>query len=154
MVTAAKAAPDHFFLICKYEVQQSTFSYCLLDHLCQEVVINALHKSGLFVPCCVVLPGDIRVVKVPHQDECLWMWDLFHLFDEGLIYRPHPDQEVSSRHSLHQHERWSVCWSSPISSRLAPDLTSDKAEPLSCKVQHPLLASHRKKFLIEYKLIN
>lgn len=143
MVTASKAALDHFFLICTHEVQQSTFPYWLLDHLCQEFVISALHKSGLLVPCCVVLQEDIRVVKVPHQDEGLWMWDFFHLFEEGFIYRPYPDWEVLSRYSLQEHECWSACWSSGLcsSSQLAPDLTSDKAEPLSHKVQHPLLAS-------------
>lgn len=47
-----------FFLVSKYELQQSTFSCLLLDHLGQDVV-KALQKSyKLLEPCCAVLSAD------------------------------------------------------------------------------------------------
>jgi len=38
------------------------------------------------VPCCVVPPADLGVVKAHHEDERLRMGGLFQLSEEGLIY--------------------------------------------------------------------
>ena len=37
------------------------------------------------MPCCVVLPTDIGVVEVSHEDQGLWMWGCSYLSIEGFI---------------------------------------------------------------------
>ena len=67
IVTAAKAAPslhilNQSFFVCQYRVQQHTSPCWLLQHLCQEVIINSLQEPpGLCVPGCVVFPADSTV---------------------------------------------------------------------------------------------
>lgn len=62
MVIAVKVAsnlyiPDQFLLVCKYEAQWSASTFLVLDHLCQEVIINALQKAPrLLVLCCAAFP--------------------------------------------------------------------------------------------------
>lgn len=71
MVTAAKAAPSfhipiQFLLVCKYKVQQGIFPLQFLNHLRQEITINALQKPlEPLVPCCAAPAADIGVTKAP-----------------------------------------------------------------------------------------
>lgn len=66
MVTVAKTAPNlhisnQTFLVSQYKVQQHTIPHWLLHHLYQKVIVNAFQEPpGLFVPCCVVPPADVR----------------------------------------------------------------------------------------------
>lgn len=60
MVTAAKVAPrllitHQYFIICKYQVQQSTSPHHLLDHLCQEVVISVPTTTLPRVICPLII---------------------------------------------------------------------------------------------------
>ena len=71
MVTATSAVSDvnnsnQLFPFCNYEVQQSTSHHWLLDHLCQEVIINALHKlPGFLMPCCVIPLANTELDSLP-----------------------------------------------------------------------------------------
>lgn len=60
MVTAANVAPKllithKYFITYKYQVQQSTSPNHLLDHLCQEVVINVPTTAPSQVICPLIL---------------------------------------------------------------------------------------------------
>ncbi|KAM6306959.1 ATP synthase subunit alpha, mitochondrial-like [Podargus strigoides] len=47
-------------------------SRVFLYHLEKEVVISAFQESPvLLLPCCAILPTDIRVIEVPHEDQGL-----------------------------------------------------------------------------------
>ena len=70
MVAAAISphVPNWLYLICECQVQQTISPHQVLHHLCWDVAINANQKpSGLLVPCCIVIPSDIRVGEVPHE---------------------------------------------------------------------------------------
>lgn len=57
-------------LASKYEDQyeDSASPHQLFNHRSQEIILNALQKpSALLMPCCVGLPADIWVVKVPYS---------------------------------------------------------------------------------------
>jgi len=75
MGTAAKVAldfhiPHQPLLDGETKVQHPTSPRGLLYHLEEEVVINTPQEPpGLLVPCCVVLPTDVGVVEVPHEDQ-------------------------------------------------------------------------------------
>ena len=77
MVTKIKAALElHIthqpLLLGEDKIQHSTSSHGFLYHLEGEVIINAFQLQ-LLVPCYVVLPTDIRMIEVPHEDHVLWM---------------------------------------------------------------------------------
>jgi len=74
MVTAAKAALDlhvshQSLLVDENKVQHSTSLCWISYHLEKEAIINAFQEPpGLLMPCCVV-PTDIIVAEVPHEDQ-------------------------------------------------------------------------------------
>lgn len=44
--------------------------WAYLSHVLEVTIIRALHKlSGLLVHCCVILSINIKVAKVPHEDQ-------------------------------------------------------------------------------------
>lgn len=99
--------PDHLFLFCRYEVQQSISVHWLHGHLCEKVVINALQKlPGLLVPSCLSLSPDIRMVQDPvRTGECKFkaspvVWS--RLIKFFLIKR------VCIRHPPQRHPCWSA----------------------------------------------
>lgn len=74
VVTVAKAALElhishQMLLLVKTRSNISTSPHCLLYHLGKEVIISTSQDcSGWFMPCCVVPPGDTRVVEGPYKD--------------------------------------------------------------------------------------
>lgn len=49
------------FLICKCQVQQSTFSCWLLNYLCQEAVLSAVKKPGFFFTPAVMSSQQCQI---------------------------------------------------------------------------------------------
>lgn len=49
------------------------------------IVVNALKKIPRLASC-IVLPAYIGVVEVTYEDQSLWPWEFFKLFEEVLIY--------------------------------------------------------------------
>ena len=69
-----------------------------------EFVTNAFQEPpGLLVPCCVVAPADVAVVKVLHEELGLLNIRLFL----SVCIGPHPlvlpGQETCSRFPLQRH---------------------------------------------------
>lgn len=77
MIPSAKAALAFvsLFFVFRYEIQQDIPSsrLCqLLNHLCQDVIINVLRKPpGLLVCCSFVPTADTGVVEVPYNSHSL-----------------------------------------------------------------------------------
>lgn len=86
MVCAASAAPRfhlvlQFLLVWKREVQQSISLHHLLHHLCQD---KCPPQTSWVVVLLSLTLRELRV-KVPLEDQGIWMWGFFHLYEEGLI---------------------------------------------------------------------
>jgi len=61
-------------------------------------------SPGVFIPCCIVPPADIRVMKVCSEDQGLQMWGSSHrrshLLSPGLV--------AYNRYTLQYHLYWSA----------------------------------------------
>lgn len=81
--------PSHLYRPSLFvsEVHCSVLSCRLLNHLCQEVVIDVLQKHpGLLVPGSFVPSTDFTVIEVTHGDQDVQTWDLFQLSGQVLMY--------------------------------------------------------------------
>lgn len=98
MVSTAKTAQNFCIQnqISLFLNVKSTTHCCLLDHLGQEIFLNALQiSSRLFVPCYVAFPENMRVIGVMLANQGLWMWSYFQLFQEGPVSDTHPSTTYS-----------------------------------------------------------
>lgn len=76
MVTAAKVAPKllithKYFITYKYQVQQSTSPNHLLDHLCQEIVVNVPTTAPSQVICPLILNSQVTHNSTQSRTLCI-----------------------------------------------------------------------------------
>lgn len=67
----------------------ATLHLCLV---CSIIEPECYHQwlqeyLGTIIACCAVLPMDIQVVEIPHQDKSLQAWCILYLRPEGLVNR-------------------------------------------------------------------